>query len=380
MKNKNFNINKKYILIVILSIGLAFLCVYYLLSIARRIYYVPWLHDFMRNLKYGIGIYTIVIGTGIILSLVFFLLIRRILSAERKLKYVDEISLELQKIAQGNLNIKIPVRESNELGELTKNINKMVEQLKTSIEDERNAERDKEELITSVSHDLRTPLTSILGYLELIVNNKYKDEEELKNYINIVYNKSQRLKKLIDQLFEFTKINYNNTKAEYSDINLSELLNQLTDEFFPIFQNEKIDCRLNLPPKKIYVFGNGDMLVRAFENILTNAVRYGKNGKYIDIDLVQSNNTVIVKITNYGNTIPKHFLPFIFERFYRIEPSRSEATGGAGLGLAIAKSIIELHSGQISAYSDKEKTTFEIHLKISTVDKIIENTNLGGLC
>lgn len=380
MKNKNFNINKKYILIVILSIGLAFLCVYYLLSIARRIYYVPWLHDFMRNLKYGIGIYTIVIGTGIILFLIFFLLIRRILSAERKLKYVDEISLELQKIAQGNLNIKIPVRESNELGELTKNINKMVEQLKTSIEDERNAERNKEELITSVSHDLRTPLTSILGYLELIVNNKYKDEEELKNYINIAYNKSQRLKKLIDQLFEFTKINYNNTKTEYSNINLSELLNQLTDEFFPIFQNEKMDCRLNLPLKKIYILGNGDMLVRAFENILTNAVRYGKNGKYVDIVLLQKNNTAIIKITNYGNTIPKHFLPFIFERFYRIEPSRSEATGGAGLGLAIAKSIIELHSGQISAYSDKEKTTFEISLKIPTIDKIIENTNLGGLC
>ena len=380
MKNKNCNIKKKYILIIILSIGLAFLCVYYLLSIARKIYYVPWLHDFMRNLKYGIGIYTIIIGTGIILSLIFFLLIRRILSAEKKLKYVDEISLELQKIAQGNLNIKIPVRESNELGELTKNINKMVEQLKTSIEDERNAERNKEELVTSVSHDLRTPLTSILGYLELIVNNKYKDEDELNKYINIAYNKSQRLKKLIDQLFEFTKINYNKTKAEYSNINLSELLNQLTDEFFPIFQNEKMDCRLNLPPKKIFIFGNGDMLVRAFENIITNAVRYGKNGKYVDIDLVQNNNTAIVKITNYGNTIPKHFLPFIFERFYRIEPSRSEATGGAGLGLAIGKSIIELHSGQISAYSDKEKTTFEIRLKISAVDKIIENTDLGGFC
>lgn len=322
----------------------------------------------MRNIKYGIGIYTLVIGTGIILSLVFFLLIKRILSAERKLKYVDEISLELQKIAQGNLNIKIPVRESNELGELTENINKMVEQLKTSIEYERNAARDKEELITSVSHDLRTPLTSILGYLELIVNTKYTNEEELKKYIDIAYNKSQRLKKLIDELFEFTQIDYNKTRTKYTNINLSELLEQLIEEFFPIFQNAQMDYRLNIPQKRICIFGNGDMLVRAFENILTNAVRYGKSGKYVDIELIQNNNTAIVKITNYGNTIPKHYLPFIFERFYRIEPSRSEATGGAGLGLAIAKSIIELHSGKISAYSDKEKTTFEIRLKISTLN------------
>lgn len=363
MKNKFFrNIDKKSI-IIILSIVLSTLCVYILLIIAARIYYISWINTFMRNIKYRVGIYRLTIGTGIILFFIFFFLMNRFLLAQKKLKYAHEISKEIQKIAQGKFDIKIPIRSSDELGKLAENINKMANQLKTSIEDERNAEKTKNELITSISHDLRTPLTSILGYLGLIVNGQYKDEVHLMYYADIAHEKSHKLKKLIDELFEFTRLSHGSMKIQTSSINLLNLFKQLVEELFPIFQDAKMESRLLGLDDKIYILGDGDMLVRAFENIIVNAIRYGKDGKYVDIELKQKNSLAIINITNYGSPIPKAYLPYIFEKFYRIEQSRSEATGGTGLGLAIAKNIIELHSGKISVQSNNEKTTFKICFK-----------------
>lgn len=366
MKNKFLkNTNEKHVFIFLLSILLAVISVYTLLIIASEIYYISWVNPILRNIKYGIGMVPLVLGTGIILFLIFFLLMNRLLSAKKKLKYAEEISNELEKIAQGKLDTRIPIKSSGELGKLAENINNMAIKLQASMEEERNAEKTKNELVTSISHDLRTPLTSILGYLGLIANDQYKDEVELRYYIDIAYDKSQRLKKLIDELFEFTRISYGGIKLQSTTVDLVELLGQLTEDFFPIFQNHQMQCRVSIFQEKISICGDGDMLVRVFENIITNAIRYGKEGKYVDIELTQDDNMAIVKITNYGNPIPILDIPYVFDRFYRVEQSRSQSTGGTGLGLAIAKNIVDLHNGKISVFSNEESTTFEVGFNIN---------------
>lgn len=299
----------------------------------------------------------------ILMSLGMFIALYFLLS-QKSISYLEEISKALGEIARGQFDTKIPRKFNNELGDLAENINAMSYQLKKSIEEERNSERTKNELITSVSHDLRTPLTSIIGYLDLIVNNKYKDEVEMMYFADIAYNKANRLKKLIDELFEFTKISNEGIRINPVRVNLGELLEQLAEEFVPILADSDMKYRLKVPKERIYIMADGEMIVRVYENLISNAIRYGKEGRYVDIEMERAGNEAVVKVTNYGDPISEKELPFVFERFYRVEKSRSDKTGGTGLGLAIAKNIIKLHNGQISAYATNESTVFETRFTI----------------
>mgnify|MGYP000934988644 FL=1 len=137
----------------------------------------------------------------------------------------------------------------------------------------------------------------------------------------------------------------------------------MAEEFVPIFKDAGMKYRLDIPEKKVFILADGPLLVRVFENLLINAVRYGKEGKYVDINLRRNGDEAIVDIVNYGEIISQRDLPYIFDRFYRVEKSRSQKTGGTGLGLSISKSIVELHHGSIKAFSGEDKTTFEVALK-----------------
>lgn len=302
----------------------------------------------------------ILIILTIFLFVVFYLML-----SQKSIRYIEEITTALQKIAEGRFDIYIPARTSDELGRLAVNINIMEQKLKQSIEDERNAEKAKNELITSVSHDLRTPLTSITGYLQLIVNDSYKDEVEMRHYVDIAFNKSLRLKKLIDDLFEFTKYSGGGIRPNMARLNLGGLLEQLAEEYVPILDEAGMKYRVSIPQPKVFVEADGDLLARVYENLISNAIRYGVEGKYIDIELEAINNQAVVRIANYGMEIPESELKSIFEKFYRLEKSRSEFTGGTGLGLSIAKSIIELHRGSIHAYNQTGRTVFETRLPIT---------------
>jgi signal transduction histidine kinase len=310
----------------------------------------------------NIGQLQIQIVIAVILFIVFFFIITK-----RSIDYIEEISIVLGHISRGNLDSKIAVRSSDEFSKLAQDINLMTQRLKKSIEDERNAERTKNELITSVSHDLRTPLTSIVGYLGLIVNDSYKSEEEFHYYADIAYQKSLKLSNLIDDLFDFTQLNYGGIRIKPDELNLADFVNQLAEEFFPILEDAGMEYKLSMPEDKVMVMADGDLLARVFDNLLTNAVRYGREGKYIDILLEKSNGKAVIKVANYGKCIPEKDLPFIFEKFYRVEQSRSDKTGGTGLGLAIAKNIIELHNGTIKAYSGNGETIFELSLPLLSV-------------
>ena len=240
----------------------------------------------------------------------------------------------------------------------------MAEDIRQLMEKERESERTKNELITNVAHDLRTPLTSIIGYLELLAGNTRIDPEMQHKYIEIAYGKSKRLEKLIEDLFGFTKLNYGKMSMHVAQLDLVKLLGQLLEEAYPNFaeKNLSYDLQSNVPAKMISADGN--LLARLFDNLIGNAIKYGADGKRVLVQIFAGEEVVTVSVTNYGYVIPPDELPLIFNKFYRVERSRSSSTGGTGLGLAIAMEIVDMHGGTIGVTSDLNGTVFTVKLQV----------------
>ncbi|MUT67240.1 GHKL domain-containing protein [Paenibacillus sp. NEAU-GSW1] len=282
----------------------------------------------------------------------------------RYFRNLDRIGLSIRYISEGHFDHTVQVAERSPFGGLAKDMNVLVERLKNSLDDERRAEQTKNELITNVSHDLRTPLTSVLGYLGLIEQDRYRDEVELRHYVQIAYDKSQRLHVLINDLFEYTRMRHDAVPLQRMNMNLTEMLGQLLVQFLPQLKQSGMEGKLHSEEKEVLLSGDPAKLVRVFENLLTNAVTYGKEGRKVDIRLRKEKSVAIVEVANYGEMIPAVDLPFLFDRFYRVDKSRTEKSGGSGLGLAIAKGIVERHGGEISAASDHYETVFKVRLPI----------------
>ncbi|WP_240548165.1 sensor histidine kinase [Paenibacillus lignilyticus] len=319
----------------------------------------PFLANIVDLVNDKLGVAVSFTLAGLLFTIVYFFVFSR-----STIRYLMEISQGIERIAGGNFDFRLPIRGEDELGALADNINRMTAQLKLSIEEERRAERTKVELVTNVSHDLRTPLTSIVGYLGLINDDRYQDEVELRQYVQIAHLKSMHLKSMIDDLFEYTRTS-GGMKLRPSPINLVELIGQLAGQFRLQFEQAEMECRLVLPDHPLIINADGDKLVRVFENLIVNAIQYGKSGRRIDITTRIDNSHAVVEIANYGEPLPSSIIPLLFERFYRGEHSRSRNTGGSGLGLAIAKNIVELHHGTISAASDDGRTSFEVKLPLA---------------
>lgn len=276
--------------------------------------------------------------------------------------YIDEISQGIEDIADGNLYITIEEKGEDEFSKLAQNINKMTKEVLVIMDRERETERSKNELITSVAHDLRTPLTSITGYLELLKSNKNLEQETKDKYIEIVYNKSKRLENLIYDLFNFTKLNHGKINIRLGTINIVKLLEQLLDEFYPSFQEQNLEYEYEVAQKDILIEADGDLVARLFDNLINNAIKYGADGKLIKVCVGVVANSVKVDVINYGKVIPEQELQHIFKKFYRVEQSRSENTGGTGLGLAIAKNVVDMHNGTIEVTSSLKGTVFSVCL------------------
>lgn len=300
----------------------------------------------------------------ILLVFVFYLYI--LYRREMKKQYVkglEKIIQETSYVAEGNFDHQIQVPNHNDLDSLAVNVNNIVLRLKKAIEEERHVEHTKNELITNVAHDLRTPLTSIVGYLRIIEQDQYRDEVSLRHYTGIAYEKALSLEHLINELFEYTRMQDNKLMINKAPINIAEILGQIVvQNDFRLKENQMI-YREHIVVQHPIVFGDGERLARVFDNLITNAIHYGKDSKYLDITAEEQDDQIIVTVTNYGSPIPSVDLPHIFDRFYRSEKSRSTHTGGSGLGLAIAKSIVTYHNGTIEVTSDTEKTSFIVKLK-----------------
>ena len=306
---------------------------------------------------------------GILLFSVTFMILQ-----EPYIRYISRISEAVQNISEGNLNTVIDVIGDDEFSSMAANLNHMAADIKKLMEKERESERTKNELITNVAHDLRTPLTSIIGYLELLAGNQQVPADMQHKYIEIAYGKSRRLQKLIEDLFGFTKLNCGKIAMHVGQIDIVKLLGQLVEEAYPNFVEKGLsyDLQSNVPAKIINADGN--LLARLFDNLIGNAIKYGADGKRVLVKIHAEGETVTVSVTNYGYVIPADELPLIFNKFYRVEQSRSSSTGGTGLGLAIAKEIVDMHGGTISVASDLNGTVFTVKLQ---VDFDVDKENFG---
>ncbi|WP_256757200.1 cell wall metabolism sensor histidine kinase WalK [Cohnella sp. WQ 127256] len=283
----------------------------------------------------------------------------------RRFSYYAKLSQSVEHIAKGNFDDIVPVKQDNEVTLLAENMNSLVIELKRSLDEERKAEQTKNELITNVSHDLRTPLTSIIGYLGLVEQDRYRDEVELRHYVQIAYAKAERLNVLIQDLFEYTRMRHDVIPLNKKTFNLVEMMNQLLVHYRLSLENVKMTGNLITNEHELSIVGDPDKLVRVFENLLSNAITYGHAGGRVDIYLNKHSEAATVEIVNYGEEIPSADLPHLFDRFYRVDKSRTENTGGTGLGLAIAKGIVEKHGGSIAVTSDGGTTNFQIRLPLS---------------
>lgn len=298
------------------------------------------------------GIIALVIG--ICLFIFYFLLLTKRFSV-----YLKEISGGIEDIAGGDFNGRIRIEGEDEFAYIADRINNMAQDIQTLMESERNIEKEKNDLITNVAHDLRTPLTSILGYLEL-VKNKDLDAGTKNKYIAIAFEKSKRLEKLIEDLFDYTKVNFGEVKLRRTSLDIVKFIEQMIEEFYPSFQDTQLECEFTTNSAEAIISGDGDFMARGIGNILSNAVKYGRDGKVIKIHIEKEETEVHLFFTNYGEVIPAEDLEHIFDKFFRVENSRSLETGGTGLGLAIAKKVILMHSGSIQVSSDVDGTVFSI--------------------
>lgn len=299
-----------------------------------------------------------------------------LLFQSRSMRYISRISSAMREIAEGDLNITLDVEGDDEFADMAENLNNMVEELRQLMDRERESERTKNELITNVAHDLRTPLTSIIGYLELLSGPVKLNEEMQKKYLDITYKKSKRLQKLIEDLFGFTKLNYGKISMKVSKVDIVKLLSQMLEEFYPNFMEKNLAYELQSNVTAKVITADGNLLARLFDNLINNAIKYGSEGKKIIVKVDATDTVVTVSVTNFGYVIPKEELPLLFEKFYRVEQSRSVNTGGTGLGLAIAKNIVDMHGGTIGVTSDLNGTVFTVKLK---VDFDINRENFGSL-
>lgn len=214
-----------------------------------------------------------------------------------------------------------------------------------------------------MAHDLKTPLTSVIGYLSLLEETSDLTTEQRAKYIGIALEKAYRLEQLINEFFEITRLNLQTIPAYKAPVNLTILLVQIINEFFPMLEEKGMNVIQEIEPELI-LSADADKLARVFDNLFRNAVNYGHLGTDIRCSAEKREGCVLIRIKNQGEHIPEEKLSHIFDRFYRLDTSRQSATGGVGLGLAIAKQIVELHEGTIKAFCVDGMTEFRITLPL----------------
>ncbi|MBY0756630.1 HAMP domain-containing histidine kinase [Clostridium sardiniense] len=300
---------------------------------------------------------------ALILSIIIFVVLF-LIASNKKTKYLDEIARGIKYIADGDLSYEIPESGNDEIANIAMNVNNMAKDIDTRIKAQQNSEQTKADLITNVSHDLRTPLTSIMGYIGLVKDKKYGDEETRDEYLNIAYNKSEKLKILIEDLFEYTKLNNNGMKLDKAEVNLVDFVSQVSEEMKPYFESSNIEQVKTLTDQRIIVSIDPGKMVRVVENLLTNAVKYSYKPGAVIIGVYSKDGYATIAVKNRGENIPQAKLDKLFDRFYRLDESRSTDLGGSGLGLAISKNIVEMHGGKIWGECYGNDISFYIRLKI----------------
>ena len=283
-----------------------------------------------------------------------------IFSIKRTVRYLIIMADAAKGLSHPDNNlIELP----EELIDIQNELNLAREQALRNIATANEAVQRKNDLIMYLAHDLKTPLASVIGYLNLLCDERQISEDLRQKYLSISLNKAERLEDLINEFFEVARFNLSNITLQYSRINLTRLLEQLIYEFQPMLKEKNLNCNLDIKEDLLFSC-DADKIQRVLDNLLRNAVIYSFENSDIDITAARQDNKIEIRFVNLGATIPKDKLDRIFEQFYRLDSARSTKTGGAGLGLAIAKQIVELHGGTITANSEQDRVEFEVSLPV----------------
>lgn len=307
-----------------------------------------WLGRFTGDTLYLWAVIAIVSG--------WFLLTRHFL--RKPWRYLDEIVAAAEALATPT---SVPVSLSPALKNIQDNLNLIREQTLRNALLAKEAEQRKNDMLVYLAHDLKTPLTSVIGYLTLLRDEPQVSLELRARYTGIALEKAERLEELINEFFDITRFNLTTLTLQPEQISLSRMLEQLVSEFIPVLDNMNLTWHTEISPD-IHILCDPDKLERVFDNLVRNAVNYSYSGTEIFLSLKKVSDHVEIKVQNSGKTIPPDKLSQIFEQFFRLDSSRSSSTGGAGLGLAISKEIVELHGGTITAASENNSVLFTVTL------------------
>lgn len=297
----------------------------------------------------------------IVFAVLGSIFILAIVSIRRAVRYLNNMVDAAKRLSHPDEN---PIELPEELSDIQNELNLAREQALRNIDAANDAVQRKNDLIMYLAHDLKTPLASVIGYLNLLRDERQISEELREKYLSIALDKAERLEDLINEFFEIARFNLSTITLQYSRVNLTRLLEQLVYEFRPMMQEKDLNCQLSIA-EGVILRCDAEKIQRAFDNLLRNAVIYSFENTGINIVTTEEADKLKIRFINHGDTIPEEKLDRIFEQFFRLDAARSTKSGGAGLGLAIAKQIIELHGGTITAKSDQERTEFEVILPVS---------------
>lgn len=281
---------------------------------------------------------------------------------------IDSVSELAPRVRDANATGLPETRMSRRLRPLATNVNGVFDAAQKAMAEERGIERSKDEMITNVSHDLRTPLTSILGYLGLIVNDEQGNlsRADMTKYAKTAFDKAGQMKSLVEDLFDYTQVRQVDFKLRWAPLDLAAMLQQLAVNYELEAKNKDVVVSAVTNPKSIEMVGDPDRLARVFMNLISNALKYGDGATFVRLSAktIPAENVAEIRVTNNGEKIPEESIKRLFDRFYRVESSRNTKTGGTGLGLSIVNGVIEAHGGTVRVESNDDLTSFIIRLPL----------------
>lgn len=292
---------------------------------------------------------------GVVIVIFFLILLR--LAMMLFTRYFDQIISGVDQLSQESDQ---PIQMCPELGFMADKLTEVQTKLRIRTQQAQAAEQRKNDLVVYLAHDIKTPLTSVIGYLSLLNEDKSLSREQMARYIRITLEKAYRLETLINEFFEITRYRFQSVPLQLEDVDLCYMMVQISDELYPKLMERGKTMELEVP-EDLHIRADSDKMARVFNNILKNAIAYSEPASPIRVSAHAEPGRVLIRFTNRG-AIPQDRLDDIFEKFYRLDAARSSATGGAGLGLAIARDIVRLHGGEVTARSDGKNTVFTVVL------------------
>nr|WP_281363422.1 HAMP domain-containing sensor histidine kinase [Paenibacillus lemnae] len=286
------------------------------------------------------------------------------MTTQSSLKYIIHLSETLNSMSKGNLQQRALETREDELGSIAYSINRMAQQLDEQIRKERELQQGRMDWIAGLSHDIRTPLTSMMGYIGLLKTGAYENEDEQQRFIDNTYNKVVQLKSLTDELFEYSRLTGSSITLDLRQIDIKNLLSQMLVEFEPLARKHELDLETVIPDEPLLLMLDPDMIVRALDNLFMNTLKYSVKPGTVKITLAYDQDQVRIEIENRGGPLLPESVSRLFDQFYKADSSRSSdlIQTGAGLGLSITRTIVEMHGGSADLHYEDGTFIFSINL------------------